>query len=159
MNQAERLMKQLDVPLTESELEVLERSKGNIQPAPGEKWGDTSVPAHAMVPLKELVPLTETQLKEASARARGILGAVVAGFHDKVPGLLDRLAERDEEKALKLYIELMEYQAPKLARVENTGQVDHRHQVFVSVEPRDEDPRRIEAKVINDSRDSDTTGD
>lgn len=146
------LFTKLKVDLTPEEKEALERSAGNIVPAQGEKWADTLVPAHAMVPLEKLVPLSEEQLKEASAQARGILGAVVAGFHDKVPGLLNTLAAREPEKALKLYIELMEYQAPKLARVEQAGSVDHRHQVFVALEPRDQDPRTvIEASVVHTS--------
>lgn len=110
-------------------------------PVHGESWTDPLVPGTSMVPLNELVPLTEEQLKAASSQAKGILGAIVAGLHDKVPAMLDALAEKEPKAALKIYMDLMEFQAPKLSRTEVSGELKQKVQLFVAVEPRLEDPR------------------
>lgn len=154
MREALEFFNRAQLTLSPSELERIKRMENPVQAAVENdelaKWDDVKVPSDTMVPLKDLVPLTEEELKKASTQARGILGAVVAGFHARVPELLARLATWEPEKALKLYIELMEYQTPKLQRVEQSGSVDHRHQMFVPVESRDSDPRLIEASVVRE---------
>lgn len=152
MRQAMEFFNRAQMNLSEAELMKLSRMESPLETGAKEakNWGDVQVPADTMVPLKDLVPLTEEQLKKASQTAQGILGAVVAGFHSRVPELLQRLATWEPEKALKLYLELMEYITPRLQRVEQSGAVEHRHQVFVPVEPREQDPRLevIEAEVV-----------
>lgn len=152
MRQAMEFFNRAQMMLTEEELQKLSRMESPLEVGAKEakNWGDVQVPADTMVPLKDLVPLTEEQLKKASQTAQGILGAVVAGFHSRVPELLQRLATWEPEKALKLYLELMEYITPRLQRVEQSGAVEHRHQVFVPVEPRENDPRLevIDAEVV-----------
>jgi len=163
MRDALEFFNRAQMTLSPSELERIRRMEAPIETGAKEasQWDDVKVPADTMVPLKDLVPLTEEQLKQASSQARGILGAVVAGFHHRVPELLARLATWEPEKALKLYIELMEYQTPKLQRVEQTGGVDHRHQVFVPVEARDNDPRLplvIEGEIVTREEDPNVPG-
>lgn len=150
MRQAMEFFNRAQMQLPFEELQKLSRMEDPLETGAKEAkaWEDVKVPADTLVPLKDLVPLTDEQLKKASATAQGILGAVVAGFHHRVPELLQRLATWEPEKALKLYLELMEYITPRLQRVEQSGAVEHRHQVFVPVEPREQDPRVIEAEVV-----------
>lgn len=154
MRQAMEFFNRAQMMLTDEELTKLSRMESPLEVGAKEvkAWDDVKVPADTLVPLKDLVPLTEEQLKKASQTAQGILGAVVAGFHSRVPELLQRLATWEPEKALKLYLELMEYITPRLQRVEQSGAVEHRHQVFVPVEPRDQDPRigAIDAEVVQE---------
>ena len=163
MKQAMEFFNRAQLTLTPEEMQHISRMENplNVGAKEVSNWNDVKVPSDTMVPLKDLVPLTEEQLKKASSAAQGILGAVVAGFHHRVPELLQRLATWEPEKALKLYLELMEYITPRLQRVEQSGAVEHRHQVFVPVEPRDLDPRLdikvIEAEVVRESGDGDSS--
>ena len=92
-------------------------------------------------------PLDEAQRAAFPDKAKWDLAAIVHGFHPKVPELLGRLATWEPDKALKFYLELMEFQIPKLARTEVTGAIDMRHQSFVAVEQRDEGPIALEKQA------------
>ncbi len=118
------------------------RLKQNAEASPegAESWNDVPFPAHALVPFKDLQPLTSEELAKASDRIKGLLGAAVAGFAPRVPELLERLAHENPEKALKLFNEMQEYLVPKLTRTETSGTIDHRA-TFVPVEAREADPR------------------
>lgn len=86
--------------------------------------------------------LTKVELNAMAEATRDNITAVVAGFHHRVPALLEALAKYEPEKALKLYVELLEYQTPKLSRTEQTGQVNNNH--FIFVESREERPEPID---------------
>jgi hypothetical protein len=90
---------------------------------------------------RKVTPMTKEELNNAAEAAKANIAFVIANFHHNVPDLLNALALYNPEKALKLYVELLEYHTPKLARVEQAGTVEHQH--FVHVESREERPAPI----------------
>lgn len=58
---------------------------------------------------------------KATKEAREAIAAFVDGNADRLQGWLDEVAAKDPEKAFGLFMALVEYHVPKLARTELTG--------------------------------------
>lgn len=58
---------------------------------------------------------------KATQAAREAIGAFVDGNAHRLQGWLDRIAEKDPEKAFSLFQSVIEYHVPKLARSELVG--------------------------------------
>jgi hypothetical protein len=58
---------------------------------------------------------------KATRDVREAVALIAQGNVDKVQGWLDRVAKEDPGRALDLYVKLLEYHIPKLARSELTG--------------------------------------
>lgn len=58
---------------------------------------------------------------KATADARAAIGKFVDDNAGRLQGWLDRIAEKDPEKAFSLFQSVIEYHVPKLARTELTG--------------------------------------
>lgn len=91
---------------------------------------------------RKLVALTREELEKSAEEARSNIALVVKEFHHRIPALLERLAKTDPDKALKFYVEMLEYQTPKLNRTESVGKVQVQH--FVHVENREDRPEPID---------------
>jgi hypothetical protein len=144
MREALAFFDEMDVHLSDAQKErLLSNAKAHAE-GDLKSWDDVAFPAHALVPYKDLQPLSPEELAQVGDRTKGLLGAIIAGFTAKVPELLTRLSSESPEKALKVYIELQEFVVPKLSRTETTGNVTHQA-TFVAVEARDADPRSTPA--------------
>ena len=165
MREALAFFNDMDVHLTEIQKDRL-RANSRASAENKDSWEDVSFPTHAMVPFKDLQPLSPEELAKVSDRTKGLLGAIVAGFSAKVPDLMIRLASENPEKALRVWMDLQEFVMPKLARTETHSTIDHRA-AFVAVEAREADPRPraalpgpnnnvIEAEVVVSSDGGDT---
>lgn len=58
---------------------------------------------------------------KATAAAREAIAAFVDGNADRLQEWLDRIADKDPEKAFSLFMSVVEYHVPKLARTEHSG--------------------------------------
>lgn len=58
---------------------------------------------------------------KATNNAREAIASFVDGNVDRLNGWLDKIAEKDAEKAFRCYMDVVEYHIPKLARQELTG--------------------------------------
>lgn len=58
---------------------------------------------------------------KSTAAAREAIASFVDGNADKLQGWLEKVAKKDPEKAFNLFMGVVEYHVPKLARTEVTG--------------------------------------
>jgi hypothetical protein len=65
---------------------------------------------------------------------------------DKLRGWINQTAETNPGKAAALYIALLEFSAPKLGRVEQTGTVEHKVAHFVAVTEREKPPVALDGE-------------
>lgn len=61
---------------------------------------------------------------KATKRARDAIASFAERSTDKFLDLLDDIAKEDPQAAVRLYLQLLEYHLPKLARTEVSGEVD-----------------------------------
>ena len=59
---------------------------------------------------------------KVTAEVRAVIAEIAKANAPKVQGWLDSVAKDDAAKALHLYLQLLEYDIPKLARQEHTGE-------------------------------------
>ena len=60
-------------------------------------------------------------VNKTTADVRAAIASLAKDNASKAQGWLDEVAEKDPAKALDLYLRLLEYDIPKLARSEHTG--------------------------------------
>ncbi len=58
---------------------------------------------------------------KATLEVREAIGKLAQANVEKVQGWLDRIGKEDPDKALSLFLQMIEYHIPKLARSEHTG--------------------------------------
>lgn len=58
---------------------------------------------------------------KATQEARAVIAKVAEATAPKIQGWLNKVAAESPEKALDLFLKLLEYHVPKLARTELTG--------------------------------------
>lgn len=63
---------------------------------------------------------------KSTQEARSAIALFVDNNAHRLQVWLDAIAEKDPEKAFNLFQSVIEYHVPKLARVENTGEINHR---------------------------------
>lgn len=73
------------------------------------------------------------------ARADDAVAKIVDQFHGKAGAMLNQMALWEPEKALRFYLDLLEFKLPKLARTEQKISIDNRT-TFVHVETREKKP-------------------
>jgi hypothetical protein len=62
---------------------------------------------------------------------RAALAQFAEGNVDKLQGWLDRVATRDPAKAAELFVRVLEYHVPKLARTELAGEIGVRGKLVI----------------------------
>lgn len=62
---------------------------------------------------------------------RAALAEFAEGNVDKLQGWLDRVATRDPAKAAELFVRVLEYHVPKLARTEINGEIGVRGKLII----------------------------
>lgn len=68
---------------------------------------------------------------KATRDVRAAIAQFAEGNVDKLQGWLDRVAARDPAKAAEIYLRLLEYHVPRLARTELTGEVGVRGTLII----------------------------
>lgn len=88
--------------------------------------------------------LKKGQQLDRTINARKAIADFVNGNVERLTGWLDEIAEKDPEAAFRAFMSVVEYNIPKLARVEQTGEdggaVKHELQIIINpVAPRGDD--------------------
>jgi hypothetical protein len=68
---------------------------------------------------------------KATRDVRAAIAAFAEGNIDKLQGWLDRVAVRDPAKAADLFVRVLEYHVPKLARTELSGELSVRGKLII----------------------------
>lgn len=68
---------------------------------------------------------------KATRDVRAAIAAFAEGNVDKLQGWLDRVATRDPAKAAELFVRVLEYHVPKLARTELSGEIGVRGKLII----------------------------
>jgi hypothetical protein len=68
----------------------------------------------------------------ATRDVRAAIAQFAEGNVDKLQGWLDRVAMRDPAKAAELFVRVLEYHVPKLARTELSGELGVRGKLVIS---------------------------
>ena len=104
---------------------------------------DPNAPVKAIVP-KALMfhPVDVSDIADPEKKMRAALSQLMGGMHSQMPAALQAAAEKKPELVVQFYRDLIEYLAPKLSRLEQSGTVNLQHQHFVAVEERENDPRK-----------------
>lgn len=105
-----------------------------------------SLPKPAAVPqrLLKLLDLPEVDVSgidDPEKKMRAALAQIMAGLHGQMPDALRAAQLKKPELVVQFYRDLIEFLAPKLSRMEQSGTLQHQVQHFVAVEEREVDPR------------------
>ncbi len=78
--------------------------------------------------------------KQSKKRVLATISNLIDSNRDKYQAWMEQVARENPGKALALTIALLEYVAPKLGRIEQTGTVEHKVSHFVPVTEREQRP-------------------
>ncbi len=78
--------------------------------------------------------------KQSKKRVLATISNLIDSNRDKYQAWMEQVAAENPGKALALTIALLEYVAPKLGRIEQTGTVEHKVSHFVPVTEREQRP-------------------